>query len=216
MPLSSVLGASSVIKPGVCTSTTRPSVPYEGQLIYETDTDRVASYNGSAWVYTAASGLVLVKSQTIGTAVSSVSVTNAFSANYDNYKILISGGASSVNNWLGLQLGSTTTGYYWARAGAAYSGGTFAGDAGNNSANFGYISYGGVSGGIAFNVDLINPYLAKNTGMGFQLLMFAGGQGGGFGSGYLANTTSYTDFTITVSTGTITGGEIRVYGYAMN
>lgn len=51
MPFSSVLGANSVVKPGVCTSATRPTVPYEGQLIYETDTDRVASYNGSAWVY---------------------------------------------------------------------------------------------------------------------------------------------------------------------
>lgn len=49
MPFSSVLGASSVIKPGVCTSTTRPTVPYEGQLIYETDTDRVLAFNGSAW-----------------------------------------------------------------------------------------------------------------------------------------------------------------------
>lgn len=49
MPLSSVLGASTLIKPGVVTSSTRPSVPYEGQLIYETDTDRIAAYNGSAW-----------------------------------------------------------------------------------------------------------------------------------------------------------------------
>jgi hypothetical protein len=64
MPFSSVLGASSVIKPGVCTSTTRPTVPYEGQLIYETDTDRVASYNGSAWVYTAAGAVVQVQSTT--------------------------------------------------------------------------------------------------------------------------------------------------------
>jgi hypothetical protein len=64
MPFSSVLGASSVIKPGVCTSTTRPTVPYEGQLIYETDTDRVASYNGSAWVYTATGAVVQVKSTT--------------------------------------------------------------------------------------------------------------------------------------------------------
>lgn len=49
MPLSSVLGASSVIKPGVCTSATRPSVPYTGQMIYETDTQKVRVYNGSAW-----------------------------------------------------------------------------------------------------------------------------------------------------------------------
>lgn len=49
MPFSSVLGASSVIKPGVCTSTTRPSVPYTGQLIFETDTNLVLAWNGSSW-----------------------------------------------------------------------------------------------------------------------------------------------------------------------
>jgi hypothetical protein len=31
--------------------------------------------------------------------------------------------------------------------------------------------------------------------------------------GYLDNTTSYTDFTLTPSSGTLTGGTIRVYGY---
>ena len=62
MPFSSVLGASSVIKPGVVTSSTRPSAPYEGQLIYETDTDRIAAYNGSAWI--TQNGLVVVKAET--------------------------------------------------------------------------------------------------------------------------------------------------------
>lgn len=33
----------------VCASTTRPSSPFEGQLIYETDTQRWLSYDGSAW-----------------------------------------------------------------------------------------------------------------------------------------------------------------------
>ena len=50
MPLSSVVGAQSIIKPGVCTSTTRPASPYEGQAIYETDTDLAKIWNGSAWV----------------------------------------------------------------------------------------------------------------------------------------------------------------------
>ena len=50
MPLSSVVGASSILKPGVCTSTTRPAAPFEGQTIYETDTDLVKSYNGTSWV----------------------------------------------------------------------------------------------------------------------------------------------------------------------
>ena len=51
MPLSSVVGAQSIIKPGVCTSSTRPAVPFEGQMIYETDTDKVLVWNGTAWLY---------------------------------------------------------------------------------------------------------------------------------------------------------------------
>jgi hypothetical protein len=39
------------MKPGVCTSSTRPASPYDGQVIYETDTDSILAYNGSAWIY---------------------------------------------------------------------------------------------------------------------------------------------------------------------
>jgi hypothetical protein len=38
-------------RPGVCTSSTRPTAPYEGQVIYETDTDKSLVWNGSAWLY---------------------------------------------------------------------------------------------------------------------------------------------------------------------
>jgi hypothetical protein len=34
----------------VCTSSTRPASPYDGQVIYETDTDATKVWNGSAWV----------------------------------------------------------------------------------------------------------------------------------------------------------------------
>jgi hypothetical protein len=34
----------------VCTSGTRPASPVEGMTIYETDTDRLLVYSGSAWV----------------------------------------------------------------------------------------------------------------------------------------------------------------------
>lgn len=36
-----------------CTSTTRPTAPFEGMDIYETDTDFEYTYSGSAWVQTA-------------------------------------------------------------------------------------------------------------------------------------------------------------------
>ena len=45
---------SAGLKPGVCTFATRPSNPYEGQMIYETDTDMVAIWNGTAWRYISA------------------------------------------------------------------------------------------------------------------------------------------------------------------
>ena len=63
MGISQQIGASSLIKAGVCTSATRPATPYEGQLIYETDTDMMTIWNGTAWRYvastTATNGTVL-------------------------------------------------------------------------------------------------------------------------------------------------------------
>jgi len=40
---------ASALRPGVCTSSTRPTTPYEGQVIYETDTDKLLAWNGSSW-----------------------------------------------------------------------------------------------------------------------------------------------------------------------
>jgi len=211
MPFSSVIGASSVIRPGVCTSTTRPTVPYEGQLIYETDTDRVAAYNGSAWDYTHSSGLVLISSTTIGNAVSSVTVSDAFSSTYDNYRIIVSGGAGSTAGGLGIQMGATTTGYYYAVLRITYAGvatNTF----GANLANWRDVG-GFNTGGLGLSADIIAPNLAKNTfyfsnQVGNETFSVAGA-----GGGYLANTTQYTAFSLITSTGTITGGTIKVYGY---
>ena len=37
------------LRPGVVTSTNRPANPYDGMMIYETDTNLVRIWNGSAW-----------------------------------------------------------------------------------------------------------------------------------------------------------------------
>ena len=37
------------LKPGVCTSSTRPASPYIGQTIFETDTNRIKVWLGTAW-----------------------------------------------------------------------------------------------------------------------------------------------------------------------
>ena len=158
-------------------------------------------------------GLWLVKSQTIGSAVSSVTVTGAFSADYENYRIIISGGAtSSATNQLRLQLGSTTTGYYHFVTFGTYGSATVNGDNMSNGANF--ACGRGSSSGLFGVVDLIQPFAADET---FMTLMQATGEttsSAGYGSGYLNNTTSYTAFTVSLQfAGTMTGGTIKVYGY---
>ncbi len=40
---------STGFRPGVCTSSTRPTAPYTGQMIFETDTFAMLFWNGSAW-----------------------------------------------------------------------------------------------------------------------------------------------------------------------
>lgn len=43
---------ASGVRTGVCTSTTRPTAPYTGQVIYETDTSLTSVWNGTTWVGT--------------------------------------------------------------------------------------------------------------------------------------------------------------------
>lgn len=45
-----ISATSQGLKPGVCTSSNRPANPYDGMVIYETDTDKALVWNGSSWV----------------------------------------------------------------------------------------------------------------------------------------------------------------------
>jgi hypothetical protein len=214
MPFSSVLGASSAIKPGVVTSSTRPSAPYVGQLIFETDTNRLAVYNGSIWI--TQNGLQLIKTQTIGSAVSSVTVTNAFSATYDNYLITLEGGAATTSRALNMTLGSTTAGYYSYLGFGSYAGTTWYGS--NNSNGSSWLDAGNaLTLGCQANITLKSPFKTDYTTVSWANPGISTAQSYYIGGGYLNNTTSYTDFTLTMAaSGTITGGTIRVYGYANN
>lgn len=158
-------------------------------------------------------GLWLVKTQTIGTTVSSVTVTDAFSANYDKYLITVTGGAGSISAGGSIQFGSTNTGYYWSANYVAYTGssGVFSGA---NDTAFKESFYGS-AGALAFCMEVTNPFAAKETLVSWR-------HGGAatttvnlhvVGNGFLNDTTSYTAFTITPTGGTLTGGTIRVYGY---
>jgi len=154
-------------------------------------------------------GLWLVKTQTIGSAVSSVAVTGAFSADYENYKIIVSGGVSSVANFIGFILTGSVTQYYNANAGVTYAGAAFVGGA-SNAANWASLGSGFVGNGLQANIELQNPFAAKYTFMQASALSLV------FATpviGYHGLATSYSGFTISASTGTFTGGTIAVYGY---
>ena len=162
--------------------------------------------------YLANSGLVLVKSQTIGSGVTSIAVTGAFSADYDNYKIVISGGVSSIPTSLTLKLGASATGYYGALNYVTYSVGTISVAAVNNAVSWTYAGSGTASN-INASIDLLSPFAAKTTGLiSFYTENATTGSTGSF-NGFHNVATSYTDFTIGIGAGNATGGTITVYGY---
>ena len=158
------------------------------------------------------SGLTLIKTQVIGNAVTSVTVSGAFSATYDNYKIMISGGVGSAAIGINLKLGSTTTGYYSSVAAGNFANATINNYRNSNATSWVFLS-GGTTATLPFDCNLINPFLAKNTLVDFMFIDQIAGGAGGHGAGYLDGIISYTDFTLTPSTGTITGGTISIYGY---
>jgi len=156
-------------------------------------------------------GLTLIKTQVIGSAATTVNVTGAFSATYNNYRVIVGGGVGSTNNILGLKLGSTTTGYYQANSMTTYAGAAaFNGTA--NAANFARI--GALTTiNCSLDFDLQNPFSANYTIMSAKYLDARTNGESGFVGGFLNDTTSYTDFTLVPAAGNLTGGTIRVYGY---
>ena len=157
-------------------------------------------------------GLWLVKSQTVGTGVSSVTVSNAFSADYDNYKIIYDGGSCSTNISLSFKLGAATSGYLYAIVFNQYTSATPSGLASGAGSSFPDAGRASTDGN-SMILDVVSPYLSRRTGFRASSTDYAAAGYIISGGGFLNNTNSYTDFTIAPNAGTITGGTIRVYGY---
>lgn len=221
MPLSSVLGASTLIKPGVVTSSTRPSVPYEGQLIYETDTDRIAAYNGAAWI--TQNGLQLLTSQTV-TGLASFSLpANIFSSTYANYKIVgsFTSTATGSSQTITMRLRSsgsdnTSSNYRYAhlRGSSAISP-----PIGVSALDTSFLLQPAITAPNRFtmSLDILNPQVTEHTFINGTVgtLQNDADMFAGIATGVMTVTTSYDSATFTVSSGTFTGS-YRVYGYANN
>jgi hypothetical protein len=156
-------------------------------------------------------GLWLVKTQTVGAGVASVTVTDAFSADYDNYKVTYTGGTGTNNSVLGFHFVGTNgnTTFYGNLYYANFTNGAPQTFGWNNAASVSHL------GGNAFdrwnmNAEIHGPHLTQGT---FLSSPFVDGFNAGVVQAVHNIASSYTSFVLTPSTGTLTGGTIRVYGY---
>ena len=159
-------------------------------------------------------GLWLVKTQTVGTAVSSVSVTSAFSGDYNNYKIIYEGGVSSASAVLfRIQLNGIAGGYYSSGMQQSATSATVV----TTNVAAGALWELGYTGNqfMRWEMDFANPNAAGvgKTGNAKYACYDSSASYGGTSSHWLISTAGATGFTLSPASGTITGGTIRVYGY---
>ena len=150
---------------------------------------------------------------TIGSGVTSVSVNGCFSSTYDNYKIMVSGGVASSDNYIGVRLISAgtqaTTQYYQGRM---YSDWATTGSGNANINNSDRWDYAGFSNTdyLDMTMDLMDPFLVKKTrfSSAYSATTF-----GATNQGRHNVAASYDGLWFGKASGTMTGGTIRVYGY---
>ena len=221
MPISNL---SNGLRTGVCTSTNRPTTPYEGQVIYETDTDLSYIYNGSSWQQVSGgtavgnSGLVYVTEATAATAAS-LSVNNCFSSTHVNYFIRWNGKSSANDVAFSLRFRAsgtdTSSADYKYTNQQQYVGIGAVGVSGSNAATS--ISLGNISSSETdFHVQIANPQVAKISLIGSEGINVQTAYSNGIDAyraqGFLNNSTAYDGFTLFPASGTITG-TVYVYGY---
>lgn len=159
--------------------------------------------------YLANAGLVYVTSATIGSAVSSVTVSNCFSATYDNYKIVVNGGTGSTTSNVSCQLSGITTGVY-EQLGFFQVWGTSTLNAYAASTVTSFIAGEAMATRYAIDIDIKNPFASIQK---FGLIGSQSTRVQYTMPFYINSTTSATGFTLTPGSGTLTGGTITVYGY---
>ena len=154
-------------------------------------------------------GLTFIKSQAL--SGTSNTITSAFSTSFQNYKIIIGGGAlASIGN-ISMRLGTTAANYYSTRIKNSPNSGSPGGNGLDNTAEFSYAGQGSPNY-VNLNLDVLGPFESKYTRVsGTYLLENGSSSEFGITQGHLADTTSYTAFLLT--TGAALTGTIYVYGY---
>ena len=155
-------------------------------------------------------GLVHISRTTVGSAVSSVTVSGAVSADYDNYQVIVSGGVSSVITGLSMYLDGLTSGYRYAYQFEFWNGTPVSKGASTSDTKWSTCGEGTPTS-LKMNMMLMSPFLSKEKTITFA---HSGTNVVTRGGGSNADTTSRTGFVVFPNLGTLTGGTIDVYGYA--
>jgi hypothetical protein len=172
--------------------------------------DQHATVNDTVEALQQYAGMVFIKSVSIGSGVSSVTVTDAFSSTFDNYRLMIRVETTTVDVGINLVMGASTTGYYYSAILAQWAGGTGQVNAQNGSKW--RIGASDTTGG-RIACDIFSPYLATRTAVSFSSTYYDPSGYQETGGGVHNNTSQYTQFGIDSGGATMTGGDIRLYGY---
>ncbi len=168
----------------------------------------VSSTGGTA--ATASNGVI-----TMGAGNTSVTIVNAFNADFDDYLIAVSAwgtiaGAAlyaGVKTAAGVQNGANWKGnalYVSTGTSGAFSNGF---DNNTTSTAIGFLS---VTNGAAYVFNINSPYLTQRTTINFNN---ADADYWRVGASVLQDNVSYPSIIIAPNAGTISGGTVRVYGY---
>ena len=198
--------------------------PEEGMLSYLQDTDTYQGYDGSAWVNLGTlsgasdSGLVHIETVTIGATVSAINVNDVFTSAYTNYKVIFNLDASTNTNNATLTLrmrvsGSDDSTNNYNRRGYGIT--TTLTSLSDTSTQFSFMAItSGSTNRTNSNLEFRAPAIAKPTFIYSSTLALASGSLDGSNIAMQHNvSTAYDGFSIIVSTGSITGGKIVIYGY---
>lgn len=222
MSISSQLAASRLIQPGVCTSSTRPASPFEGQMIYETDTNRVLVFDNTAWVMIADTdeppGLQLITKQSFS-ASTSVDISGCFTSTYDNYRVVLAytGTASDYTYFQFKNSSGNVSGSFYRGQVTRSYGSTVDAVSGFNSSSFQTFaySYGSGSSYSTTSCDIVSPNLNTPTAATMNFYCDNGPSSTNFtmnGGFMYAAQGVMTGFRVYPGSGNITGS-IAVYGY---
>ena len=217
-------GASSLIKPGVIDNTAaRPASPYEGQVVFQKDTDQLLVWNGTAWVIPNSpaqnpQGLEFITSGTL--SGTTTQFQGCFTSTYDNYlilldKIFFSAGADLYYNFMSGASVNSGAEYYWGFLGYAID------TTGKNSnASTGQTSgFTGITASVGNDIlssatlNVFGPTLSQRSLITSNAYSYPAQFAMRFGATHHNGSNQFTGIQFGTLTSATMGGRATIYGY---